>query len=43
MLQTFLRESREFMQEVDKHFSVLWEKSLSLEQRLHFLWHSIWT
>ncbi len=43
MRQAFLRESKAFMNEVSGIFPVLWEKNISLEQRLRFLWHTVWT
>lgn len=43
LLRAFCRESVTFMQEVDSLFSVLWEKKLPGEQRMRFLWHTVWT
>ncbi len=42
MRQAFLRESRSYMKEMDSRFSVLWERNLPREQRMRFLWHSLW-
>ena len=42
MRKAFLRESTAFMKQVESLFSVLWEKNISREQRLRFLWHIIW-
>lgn len=43
ILKAFVRESTAFMQQVESLLPVLWEKKISREQRLRFLWHTIWT
>ncbi len=43
MRKAFLRESTAFMQQVEALLPVLWEKKISREQRLRFLWHTVWT
>ncbi len=43
MLKAFVRESRAFMQQVELVLPGLWENKISREQRLRFLWHTVWT
>ena len=43
MRKAFVRESTAFMQQVESLLPVLWEKNISCEQRLRFLWHTTWT
>lgn len=43
MRKAFVRESTAFMQQVESLLPVLWEKNISREQRLRFLWHTVWT
>ncbi len=40
--KAFLRESEAFMRQVEVLFPVLWERNISREQRLRYLWHSVW-
>ncbi len=42
-LTAFVRESRAFMKQVELLLSVLWEKNISCEHRLRFIWHTVWT
>ena len=42
MQKTFVREITAFMKQVGFLFPLLWEKNISREQRLRFLWHIIW-
>ncbi len=42
MRKAFARESAAFMQQVAQVLPGLWEKNISCEQRLRFLWHTVW-
>ena len=42
MQKAFVSEITAFMKQVESLFPVLWEKNISREQRLCFLWHTIW-
>ena len=43
MRKAFVRESTAFMQQVELVLPGLWENKISREQRLRFLWHTVWT
>lgn len=43
LLKAFVRESTDFMRQVETLLPVLWETKISREQRLRFLWHTVWT
>lgn len=42
LLQTFLREDRKLIEEIQKRAEVMREVSLPFEDRLRHLWHSVW-
>ena len=43
LLQAFLRVDAMLYEQIEKMCDVLWEKELPTENRLRFLWHSVWT
>ena len=42
MSDTFLREDRKLALEAERRSSVLWEKNLPFENRMRYLWNTVW-